>query len=1451
MNSIEHSPKSAQAATGLLAVLGGPLRGQGSGARSRARRLLALPTALLAILAVFALNVAPALGYARGHVFEREFGKLGAGPGEFDPPSGLAVNEATGDVYVADYGNNRVQWFNSSGSKLEGQITESSGAGTGNLTLSGEGSGTLTLLAGGTGSYNGGEPYIHDLNITSGTFAVGQEIAGEAIEPGTVITEVLPGELKISKNPERAVAGGAVTVGSKEVSGLATASGAFAVGAGIAGAGIPAGTRITEVDVATRTLQLSNAATLGGSGVPIRAGSYEVTGLATTAGAFGEGQTIEGAGIPAGTKITAVDALTGALEISQLPTAAGMVALTAQEQLLQPQGIAVDNSCFVRKLSEPKCHEEDPSNGDLYVIGGDHSIEDNGIERSVNTIKKFTSTGEYVGQITTSALPGFGGLPEAHFYGVAVDSSGKLWVVEDESEIHLAGLGQFSDAVANVFLPRAASPGFIRFDENPVLSEGLAVDSEDNLFVSLEGNILDQGPALEFSPTCEARAGEQHNFCVPEGEGLGYVVAGGIATELPSNDVYADDGAAVRRLAPGGAAVEVLSGGHLPTAACEGYHAPSGRCGSGVAVDSATGRVYVVDESTDAVQVYQLELPGPPTVGRESLTGVTANSATFTAEVNPRSEVGEEPTQYWFEYGPCGGGPGSCASSPFVDRSPVESLPAEYEYVPGRAHVQGLGASTAYHFRVVVENSHENGSHEKAVDGAEGTFVTRGTGEFGLPDGRAWELVSPTDKHGSLIEPVNSLNEASLGALTQASATGDALTYMTLAPTEVELAGYLLFQQVLSARTASGWESHDLASPHTKAAELSFIGQEYRFFSEDLSLGVMQPFGGFDQALSAEASEQTPYEHSDFAAASGPTEGFCAASCYKPLVTGADDTTSPFVPFSTTGACPKGSVSCGPEFVGATPDAKHVLLSSPVALTAGGKELYEWSAGLPSGQQLQPLDKLPESEGGEVAAGGVPGFGNHQLSDDGSVFFNAHGHLYLQQPARDETARVAVAPSGVSEGEPVFLYASSDGSTVLFRDPKALTGAGGGVYVCDLGEVEGRLGCEQLTLTGLSFEGKLIGGGEEANDLYLSTSGGLVVDRDSGGAWKQTLIATGESNPKTMRVSPNGEWFAFMSEGSLTGYDNDDVSEQEALNEAGSRTRVHPDEEVYEYDAAVGSLTCASCNPTGARPQGVEFNKDGGSQAAMPLVGGYDSWGSRVWLAADLPDPVKYGAVSALYQPRYLSSSGRLLFNSSDALVPKDVNGTWDVYEYEPEGVGSCSSATGSGSSVYEPASAFEVEGGKGSSGAGCVSLISSGESSEESAFLDASEGGGDVFLLSSAKLTPQDAEGGLSVFDAHECTAASKCPPAQQQQPPPCDTEASCKAAPSPQPAIYGLSGSATFSGPGNVTPAPAPAPGKLTKKTVKCKKGYTKNKKSRCVKKRSKRRKAKKSRDNRRASR
>jgi hypothetical protein len=142
-----------------------------------------------------------------------------------------------------------------------------------------------------------------------------------------------------------------------------------------------------------------------------------------------------------------------------------------------------------------------------------------------------------------------------------------------------------------------------------------------------------------------------------------------------------------------------------------------------------------------------------------------------------------------------------------------------------------------------------------------------------------------------------------------------------------------------------------------------------------------------------------------------------------------------------------------------------------------------------------------------------------------------------------------------------------------------------------------------------------------------------------------------------------------------------------------------------------------------------------------------------------------------------------LFFDSPDALVPQDTNGLEDAYEYEPVGVGSCT----------EGGATFSMTSG------GCVSLISSGQSAGESIFMDASENGNDVFFATNSKLTGEDYDTAYDIYDAHVCSSEVPCR-SEIVVPPPCTSGDSCKAAPSPQPEIFGPAPSATFSGVGNI---------------------------------------------------
>ena len=816
----------------------------------------------------------------------------------------------------------------------------------------------------------------------------------------------------------------------------------------------------------------------------------------------------------------------------------------------------------------------------------------------------------------------------------------------------------------------------------------------------------------------------------------------------------------------------------------------------------------------------------------ESVTNVAATSATLNAIVNPQGAA----TTYAFEYAPAGG-----AFAPVPEPGASGTLPEGASGIPLSVHMQqGLAAGNTYEFRVTVGNS-----VRKEVEGKPVSFTmqTANTGLV-LPDGRQWELVSPPDKGGAKIEPI-----PALGGVIQAAEGGGAVTYVANFAVGAGAQGNPApsYTQLSSARDAAGgWSTQDIATAHNGAfGSVAGHSTEYLFFSSDLSRGLVEPPGETPLPPLGEGAEKTIYIRE-------------ADGSYVPLVTAANVTS--------------GERFGGAHFEGATPDMRHIVLRSGVPLTSGpeveGEGLYEWSAGA-----LQPVSVSPGGTAVEASKLGHDEVDTRNaISEDGSRVFWAPNfgaeNLFMRQMTSDETIQLnsveadvtgGCVEAGTCERGPGFQVANRSGSEALFTDEARLTSNSTAeseapdLYMFEVTSnmpLAGKL--TDLTVDHeqpADVQGTVIGSGEnpatkQFTSVYFVAKGVLaeneneghenavtgadnlyVMSRDGSG-WKTMFIARlaeGDGDDweaqghgleeLTARVSPDGEYLAFMSDQSLTGYDNRDAK-------SGER-----DEEVFLYHAATASLVCASCDPTGARPLGV-YDPVSGPQNnfASLVVDESENWSGR-WLAGSIPGWTNFRLSHARYQSRYLSDSGRLFFDSPDTLVPQATNGVENVFEYEPGGVGSCEGT----SSIYSPRSA------------GCTSLISSGTSAGESAFVDASESGDDVFFVTNGKLVPQDADTAYDMYDAHVCSSAAPCPSASVVVPPACTTADSCRVAASPQPQIFGSPSSETFSGAGNAPPVPLVTPKKVTKKTVKCKRGFVKNKKNKCIPKKTK--KAKKS--------
>ena len=779
----------------------------------------------------------------------------------------------------------------------------------------------------------------------------------------------------------------------------------------------------------------------------------------------------------------------------------------------------------------------------------------------------------------------------------------------------------------------------------------------------------------------------------------------------------------------------------------------------------------------------------------ESVTEVTATSATLNASVDPESSE----TSYHFEYG---------TTAAYGAKTPETALLASDNTDHSTSvPIQDLASGSVYHYRIVASNS------AGPAYGTDHTFTTQqAAGGSVLPDDRKYELVSPAEKDGAeVLGIVDSNGQRARGvvggsAATQASEDGAAVTYVTSGPVGSNPPpGNLYASQIVSTRGADGWVSQDISNPHSNIRGFVFNkGEEYRLFSADLSSAVVQAPGTVANTVQPPLAPEIQQETN-------------ANEIYV-----RNNVSSVF-----QAVLPEELLRPAPEFVpeleGASPDLAHLVFSS--STETAPSITYEWNNG-----SLQPVNVLPNGhnltvagrleEGVALGRGFGEDPGRHAISDDGAhVVWTGEGDLFTRNMVSEETVQVDLAKGGAGpSGGGVFEGASSDGSRVFFTDEHELTS---GAHAGDLYEFD--VSDQALTaLTPRSTGGKVIvvGISEAGTELYISTTSVLThaangegetaaegssnlyalheAPLDSG-LWSTTFVATlstedssamffegdhgqerrGGGRPVNlaMRVSPTGQYLAFMSDRSLTGYDNEDVTSEHV----GERR----DEEVYLYDAETSRLVCASCDPTGARPRG-EY--DTGNLAMDPT----DTWLGQ-WVAALIPGwnydwlpSDTYGEENrSLYQSRALSDSGRLFFDSSDALVPQDDNGRVDVYEYEPGGEGSCSASPG------------------------CVALISGGNGGDDSTFVDASANGDDVFFVTSDRLVTQDQDGVTDMYDASVCGtgATHPCLASATTSSPPCTTADSCRAAQSPQPGFFGPPASATFTGSSNVPPATSQA--------------------------------------------
>jgi hypothetical protein len=815
-----------------------------------------------------------------------------------------------------------------------------------------------------------------------------------------------------------------------------------------------------------------------------------------------------------------------------------------------------------------------------------------------------------------------------------------------------------------------------------------------------------------------------------------------------------------------------------------------------------------------------------PVVENESAYDVTLDASTVQAQLNP----GESETTYRFEYG---------TSTAYGSSSPTPEGPAgsgsSAEIV--EAQLKGLTAAAIYHYRIVATNN------EGSVAGPDRTFRTYVATPATLPDERAYELVSPPSKDGGEIDGGVVPGDAEVPV--QASEDGKAVTYASATSFDVlpgEAKGSAAASSYVSRRGLGGWSTQNVTPPSgaTREPDITTVeASTVEAMAPDLSadffvsnstllqgsfFGYATPYR-FDMTTgSAQALMQSPPPDYEPNAPS--------LELFDPVYAGASS-----------------------DFSHILFTANDRLTPQALGSSNFSRNLYEWAHGqlhlvniLPDGSVLSG-EKQP-------MFGAVRNFEHfnvsHAISDDGSRIFwsdEADRELFARV---DGASTVLVSRSRKTNGTgpggtdplgpqvPVYQGASANGSYVFFTSTEELTNDAntGNASSCvplpgDCAADLYRYSMETGQLADLTADAPdtgganvrgVLGSSDDGSRIYFVANGALASGASPGECredialgglcnlyvWSESIgtrfiagnfpggelasgpivndvghqsidgIASENLLDRTSRVSPNGRFLAFQSRRSLTGYDNVVAQSSDCVGPNQFYDKFTPAcPEVFLYDAEASTLVCASCNPTGGRPIGP---------SVLPFrVGAVLGHALRHRLGGS-------GWVTETYQQRYLDDSGRLFFDTQDALSPRDTNGQPDVYEYEN----------------------------------GQARLISGGFGGEASMFLDAGASGDDAFFLTRDQLTSQDRDEAVDLYDARVGAQPDLAVP------PPCASSDACKSGPTPQPTVFGAPASATFSGAGNVVAGAPPkvVQGKSVKKPKPKKKRKAKSKRKKVKK-------------------
>jgi hypothetical protein len=735
--------------------------------------------------------------------------------------------------------------------------------------------------------------------------------------------------------------------------------------------------------------------------------------------------------------------------------------------------------------------------------------------------------------------------------------------------------------------------------------------------------------------------------------------------------------------------------------------------------------------ATAGPQSFKTTAVGPSAETIPAFALGNGTEALLGAKVNPKNSL----TEYWFEYGPGPGGPGATYPNS-IPASKDASAGSGGQAIAVTQTIAGLAPGATYHFRVIAKNSlgepkGEDLNFETALpisfpSSCANLKLRTETNSALLPECRAYEMTSEPQKNGG---------DAS--AATASSPDGNRVSYISSAafagaPSSNNVSNYL------AERTASGWKTRSMTPPVAV---------------ENFAIGGVNTIADFNESLTKAVSITT----------TGALETGNHNMSQNIFLT-SDDGSTQWTTKSTVG---NGTVA-NKLYGGRSADGFHIVFESSQVFNhesdGSSGEVWEWFNGRVRLVSILPLpdgsDGLPVSTGavvgsgffrGDTLASGFTGtlIEPTAVSEDGRrIFFSDEVFgLYVREDG-ERTKNVSLSQRTGSVGQPATSYvkfagANADGSRVYYKTETQMTDdapVGGGLYVYDLETKKLKFVTAGLGLANASLwvkgqrtyfvasdqliPGKGVAG---ANNLYMEEGEDVTFITTLGA----DALAGGGKEGSKPQATLDGRFFSFESAKRLT-----------AFNNAGHT-------EIYLYDAAKDSLRCASCTPDGQVATGDAS------------------------LAAE-------GALTPNFKTRGVSENGGVFFQTTDALLPADVNGRQDVYEYRD----------------------------------GNVALISTGTSNYPSAFWTASPDGKDVFFTTRDSLVGQDIDNGSAdVYDARINGGFPAPVP-----PNPCEGD-KCQNQAAAPPAFLGPA-SASNNGKGNANGRKKPNPCKHKKKKqrVKC---------------------------------